>query len=196
MPLQHIRGTVAASPRPPRPAHPTWSGSPSDRANPSLRPTRIRQVRGRFLDKGASNANSLPLCLSVLLARTRASGSATRPHFVSALDHAARFRDTIALSFNGPLHQPADGIPADTASSVHNEQLLDTSQRFVAHITLKVILPSWSFVLRQLEESLLRRTVPRPRSSGPQLLHDQSGLRQRKPARFHCRGIRQRRVPR
>ena len=50
----------------------------------------------------------------------------------------ARFRATAALSFNEPLHRPAVGIPADTASSVHNGQPLDISQRLVAHITLKV----------------------------------------------------------
>jgi len=39
-----------------------------------------------------------------------------------------------------------------------------------------VILLSRSFRLRQPEESLLRRTVQRPRSSGPLLLHARSGL--------------------
>ena len=43
-------------------------------------------------------------------------------------------------------------------------------------VTFKVILPSRSFDHRQAEESLLRRTVPRPRSSGPRLFHARSGL--------------------
>jgi len=105
-----------------------------------LHTTHIRQIPGRFLDKGASTTSSLSLCLSALLARTRASGSATRPHIVRALNHNARFRATVALSFNGLLHQPAAGIPTGTASSVHNGQLLDLSQRLVAHITFKVNL--------------------------------------------------------
>src|SRR5918994_1380857 len=43
-------------------------------------------------------------------------------------------------------------------------------------VTFTVILPSRSFRLQQPEESLLRRTVKRPRPSGPLLLHARSGL--------------------
>ena len=43
--------------------------------------------------------------------------------------------------------------------------------------TFKVNLPSRSCGRRTPTESPLRRTVPRPRPSGPQLLHERSGLR-------------------
>ena len=39
----------------------------------------VRQVSGRFRNRGASTTTSLSLYLSVSLARTRASGSAARP---------------------------------------------------------------------------------------------------------------------
>ena len=41
---------------------------------------------------------------------------------------------------------------------------------------LHVILPSWFLDLQQAEESLLRRTVKRPRPPVPTLFHAQSGL--------------------
>lgn len=46
----------------------------------------------------------------------------------------------------------------------------------MAHVTLKVILPSSDCRLRQPPESQLRRTVQRPRSPGPQLLNARPGL--------------------
>ncbi len=136
----------------------------------------IRQVPGRSLIKGLrppvrSRYASRPCshargCLAVPPGRTSSERSAMR----------ARFRATAALSFNEPLHRPAVGIPADTASSVHNGQPLDISQCLVAHITLKVNLPSRSSGLQQPEESLLRRTEKRPRTPGPLLVHAPSGL--------------------
>jgi Phage integrase family len=70
----------------------------------------------------------------------------------------AHSRATVALSFNGPLHRPASGIPAGTASSVQNEQPLDISQRLVAHITFKVNLLSGWIAVRQPQSSPPRRT--------------------------------------
>ncbi len=57
----------------------TWSAPPSIRAASLPWTTHVRQVSGRFCNRGASDTSSLPLCLSVSLARTRASGSAARP---------------------------------------------------------------------------------------------------------------------
>ena len=65
--------------------------------------------------------------------------------------------------------------PARRVASI-NGRLLNLSQRLVAHVTFKVILPSRSFRPRQPEESLLRRTVPRPRPPGPRPSHARSGL--------------------
>ena len=48
--------------------------------------------------------------------------------------------------------------------------------------TFKVNLPSRSCGRRTPTESPLRRTVPRPRPSGPQLLHERSGLRTPPPS--------------
>jgi hypothetical protein len=45
--------------------------------------------------------------------------------------------------------------------------------------TLKVILPSRVYEPRQPEESLLRRTKPRPRTPGARVLHEGSGLEAR-----------------
>ena len=49
-------------------------------------------------------------------------------------------------------------------------------KRRPSRCTFTVILPSPGFDLRQAEESLLRRTVPRPRTSGPRPFHERSGL--------------------
>ncbi len=57
--------------------------------------------------------------------------------------------------------------PSDATSTV---------KRRPSRCTLKVILPSRGFDLRHAEESLLSRTVQRPRPPGPQLLHARSGL--------------------
>ncbi len=75
----------------------------------------VRQVSGRFCNRGASTTESLSLFLSVSLARTRASGSTARPSHrrgrsTSARDPAPRW----SPSFTRPLHQPRAGIPADT----------------------------------------------------------------------------------
>ena len=57
----------------------TWSEPPSNRAASLLSTTQIRQVSSRSRNRGVSTTTSLSLYLSVLLARTRASGSAARP---------------------------------------------------------------------------------------------------------------------
>ena len=55
-----------------------------------------------------------------------------------------------------------------------------TVKRRPSRCTFKVNLPSSVLRLRQPAESLLRRTVQRPRPPGPQLLHARSGLAPRK----------------
>src|SRR5450755_1265069 len=56
-----------------------WSEPPSNRAASLLLTTQVRQVSGRFRNRGVSTTTSLSLYLSVSLARTRASGSSARP---------------------------------------------------------------------------------------------------------------------
>jgi hypothetical protein len=55
------------------------SDLPSSRARSLLRPTHVRQVWGWSANRGASITALRSLCLSVSLARTRASGSTARP---------------------------------------------------------------------------------------------------------------------
>ena len=63
----------------PKPESRAWSAPPSNKAAPLLSTTHVRQVSGRFRNRGASTTTLLSLRLSVSLARTRASGSAARP---------------------------------------------------------------------------------------------------------------------
>ena len=80
-----------------------------------LSTTQIRQVSGRSRNREASTTRSLPLFLSVSLARTRASGSAARPPRCQGASAAgAQSRALAALSFSGPLHRTGAGIPAGT----------------------------------------------------------------------------------
>src|SRR3954447_3041664 len=83
-------------------------------------------------------------------------------------DNAAVRPSLSAASANSPA--PAcdtSPSPSDATSTVKRRPSRDT---------LKVILPSRGFDLRHAEESLLNRTVRRPRPPGPQLLHARSGL--------------------
>ena len=92
-----------------------WSEPPLNRAASLLWTTQIRQVSGRFRNRGASTTTSLSLYLSVSLARTRASGSAARSsHCRERLTSSARSRASAVPSFSEPLHQPGAGIPAGT----------------------------------------------------------------------------------
>src|SRR3954452_22898152 len=83
-------------------------------------------------------------------------------------DNAAVRPSLSAASANSPA--PAcdtSPSPSDATSTVKRRPSRDT---------LKVILPSRGFDLRHAEESLLNRTVQRPRPPGPQLPHARSGL--------------------
>src|SRR4051812_46667262 len=83
-------------------------------------------------------------------------------------DNAAVRPSLSAASANSPA--PACDTrpsPSDATSTV---------KRRPSRCTLKVILPSRGFDLRHAEESLLSRTVQRPRPPGPQLRHARSGL--------------------
>jgi hypothetical protein len=92
-----------------------WSEPPSNEAASSLRSTHVRQVSGRLRNQGASSTSLLSLCLSVSLARTRASGSAARPSRCrGASPCGARSRAQMAPSFSGPLHQPRTDIQVGT----------------------------------------------------------------------------------
>jgi hypothetical protein len=92
-----------------------WSVPPSNRAASSLRSTHVHQVSGRLRNRGASTTSLLSLCLSVSLARARASGSAARPSRCrGASPCGARSRARMAPSFSGPLHQPRTDIPVGT----------------------------------------------------------------------------------
>src|SRR5690242_617864 len=75
---------------------------------------------------------------------------------------------------NDPAHvvaatRASRALPA-CETSPSPSGVTSTVKRRPTCVTFKVILPSRSFELRQPEEFLLRRTVQRPRSSGPQLL--------------------------
>ncbi len=92
-----------------------WSAPPSNGAASLLSTAHVHQVSGRLRNRGASTTSSLSLCLSVSLARTRASGSAARPSRCRvASPYGARFRARMDPSFSRPLHQPGAGILAGT----------------------------------------------------------------------------------
>ncbi len=116
-PAAHPPGTRSLPPaNQPSPSVLTGSEPSQRKAASLLRATHVRQVSGRLGIEGASTTRSLSLCLSVSLARTRASGSAARPSH-----RQGRFTPSRAIprsrwppSFTGPLHQPRAGIPAGT----------------------------------------------------------------------------------
>jgi len=66
-------------------SEPARSDLPSSRARSLLRPAHVRQIWGWSANRGASTTASL--CLSVSLARARASGSTTRPSRCQGCSH-------------------------------------------------------------------------------------------------------------
>ena len=75
-----------------------------------------------------------------------------------------------------PSRSAASASSAAPACETSPSGATSTVKRRPSRVTFEVILPSRSCRLQHPAESLLRRTVKRPRPSGPQLLHAPSGL--------------------
>jgi hypothetical protein len=113
------------------------------------------------------------------------SGDVYKPSVVRSYESALRLRVLPDLGARR-LTDSASISPSRSAASAGSAAACDTSptpsgatstvKRRPSRCTFKVILPSRSFEPQQPEESLLRRTVQRPRPPGPLLRHVRSGL--------------------
>src|SRR4051794_18602489 len=118
-----------------------------------------------------SDRQSPPSASTTARSRTTWPGSWPPPRWRSGRNRADSARVSPVFSAT----PTSNALPAcDTKPSPSD--VTSTVKRRPSRITFKVTLPSSHLGPRHTEECRLRRTVQRPRSSGPQLLHEQSGL--------------------
>src|SRR6266536_3165811 len=86
-PAAHPGSSRSVSPAITHRSEPARSDLPSSRARSLLRPAHVRQIWGWSANRGASITALRSLCLSVSLARTRASGSTARPSRCQGCSH-------------------------------------------------------------------------------------------------------------
>ena len=111
-----------------------WSDLPSSRARSLLHTADVRQLCGCSANEGASTTGSLSLCLSVVLARARASGSTARPSRCRGCSHRSMRNPAPRL----PPASPSRCIsPGPASQPARRDVLARTSspftRRLVAH---------------------------------------------------------------
>ena len=121
-------------------------------------------------------------------AQVRQAVAAIGEHHRQIPDHPARVMPAAPLDAPPPARTTAPRVsPTRSATSASNaapacdtkpspSAVTSTVNRRPSRCTLKVNLPSSILQASKPAESLLRRTVPRPRPPGPRLLHARSGL--------------------